>query len=261
MALALPLAGCIQTDGWPGSAYRETFHYSCDLRPGGRVHLENFNGPVEISGWDFDKVEIDGEKYASSPEELKDLRIETRSSPDQVEIFATRPRGGWLFSGSGARFTVRVPRMAVAEHISTSNGRIDARDLGAGADLRTTNGRIQGEAIRGELDARTSNGAIDMREVDGAGSFKTSNGSITLSLSRGPVDTLRMETSNGRISLRLPTDAAAHVDASTSNGSISNEFILAIPRVDKHHVSGNIGSGGPQIRLSTTNGSIRILRD
>ena len=31
-------------------------------------------------------------------------------------------------------------------------------------------------------------------------------------------------------------------------------------RVDKHHLEGVIGGGGPTIDLSTTNGSIRILR-
>jgi DUF4097 and DUF4098 domain-containing protein YvlB len=65
--------------------------------------------------------------------------------------------------------------------------------------------------------------------------------------------------------LHLPGDAAAHVVADTSNGSISSEFTVASKGdgdEEKHrkHMDGTIGAGGPTIDLSTSNGSIHILK-
>ena len=50
--LTVFLAGCDEMDlGNIGGSdrYREDFHYSFALNPGGTVRLENFNGSVEIS--------------------------------------------------------------------------------------------------------------------------------------------------------------------------------------------------------------------
>jgi hypothetical protein len=68
-ALAAVLSGCdLDEIGSFGNAhaYEKDFHHSYPLKSGGRLSLESFNGPVEIGGWDQDKVEIDAVQYASS---------------------------------------------------------------------------------------------------------------------------------------------------------------------------------------------------
>src|SRR5204863_5707499 len=67
-------------------AYQKDFHYSYDLQPGGRLSLENFNGAVEITGWDQNKVEIDGVQYASTPEMRDAIKIDVAASGDLVQI-------------------------------------------------------------------------------------------------------------------------------------------------------------------------------
>src|SRR5215510_12841461 len=72
-------------------AYEKNFHYSYALKPGGRLSLENFNGSVEISGWEKDTIEIEGIQYASTPELRDAIKIDIAASPDTVQIRTIRP--------------------------------------------------------------------------------------------------------------------------------------------------------------------------
>jgi hypothetical protein len=260
--LALALTGCVAVDFDPTGNVRESFHYSYDLQPGGRVSIDNSNGAVEVSGSDLNRVEIDGEKYASSDAMLKEVRIDIRNQPDLVEIRTVRPSNSGFFSNNGARYTIRLPRAAKIERIATSNGRIDIRDLDAGARLRTSNGRIHAERIRGGVEAQTSNGRIELSQVEGAITGKTSNGPISIAMNLAPKDNIRAETSNGSITVRLPRDASARVEASTSNSGVTSDFDLTgHVRMDSNHISGEIGKGGPMLDLHTSNGHISLTRD
>src|SRR5919202_307448 len=90
-AAAVLLAGCDFEDFGPSDRYRSAFHYSYDLEPNGRVSLDNFNGQIDVTGWEQNKVEIDGEKYAST-EELRDaIKIEIHNSPSSLDVRTVRP--------------------------------------------------------------------------------------------------------------------------------------------------------------------------
>jgi hypothetical protein len=53
----------------------------------------------------------------------------------------------------------------------------------------------------------------------------------------------------------------ARISARTSNSSIATEFDLrAHGEISRNRLEGDIGSGGPLIDLSTSNGSIHILK-
>lgn len=259
---ALLLTGCVEIDLGASDRYHADFHYTYDLKPGGRVSIDNNNGSIEVSGWDQDKVEVTGEKYANTEERLNDLKIDIRNQPDLIEIRTIRNTSGNFFGNGGARYTVRVPRSARLDRIVSSNGRIQVRDVDAGARLRTTNGRIEGDRIRGGVDAETSNGRIEIQEAEGRVTARTSNGPITIAMLKPPADNLSAETSNGSITVKLPPDSGARVDASTSNARISADFdITGHARIDRHHLSGDIGKGGPALDLHTSNGAIHIQRN
>jgi hypothetical protein len=59
--------------------------------------------------------------------------------------------------------------------------------------------------------------------------------------------------------LTIPSDSKAEIEASTVSGGISNDFGL---RVSGHFVGqnlrGELGDGGPRIKLSNVNGHIEI---
>src|SRR5690349_6457786 len=87
----LMLAGCDWEDFGSSTQYSTDFHYSYPLNPGGHVSLENFNGSVEIAGWDQNTVDIGGAKYGATPEARDAVKIDISHAADSVSIRTIRP--------------------------------------------------------------------------------------------------------------------------------------------------------------------------
>ncbi|HKD08212.1 MAG TPA: DUF4097 family beta strand repeat-containing protein [Bryobacteraceae bacterium] len=292
------LGGCALIDMGSSDRYQSDFHYTYDLQPDGHVSAETFNGSIDIEGWDQNKVEISGTKYGNS-EALRDhVTVEINHTTASIDIRAAR--GGSHEGSSGARFTLRVPRGAIVDRVTSSNGHIKIRDVARAARLVTSNASITATRLEGDVDAHTSNGSIEIEGVKGGATLKssngriemesvggpldaetsnnsitarldsapsaatrllTSNGSIDLTLGASPKADIRAETRNNGITLHLPPGVGAHLVAQTTNGSITSEFDLTSKgEEEKHHVDGVIGGGGPRIDLNTTNGKIRVVK-
>ena len=271
---AILLTGCISIDFGSSDRYRADFHYAYDLQPGGHINLENMNGPVEISGWDQNKIEITGVRNASTQEGLDALKIDIHNTPSSIDIRTVRPSG---FHNGGASYALRVPRAAVLDHIATTNGSLRVHDLDNGGYLKSTNGSLRIEDVRGAVDAQTSNSSIEVHSIGGDAKMKTSNGrihaediggeveaktsngSVSIELDHAPKSRIRVETSNGGITVRLPASTGAKLEADTTNGSVTTDFNVS-ESGRASHLDATINGGGPLIELTTRNGSISILR-
>jgi DUF4097 and DUF4098 domain-containing protein YvlB len=294
---ALLLAGCDFDDFGPSDRVRADFHYT--LKPAERISVENFNGEIELAGWDEPSIEVTGTKYASTQENLDNIRIDIHESAGLTEIRTIRPN---TFHGNqGTRYLIRVPRKTVPERIVSSNGSVRIHDIDASAHVHTSNGPVRVENVKGDVDAETSNGAIDLDAVtgkvhlhtsngriraeeltgqceaetsngavelhfkdgpDGPTRVHTSNGAAEVTMMKSPKGDVRVETSNGSITLETPSTTAARLNAETS-GSISSEFDVndhSDGEKRKHHLEGDIGGGGPLIELTTHNGSIHVRK-
>ncbi len=298
-ALILGLTGCIDfADFGDSDRFKEDFHYSYPLPSGGTVSLENSNGSVEISGWDQNTVEINGTKYARTRALLDQVKIDASASSGLVRIRTVRPEDN--HGGAGARYTIHVPRKVLLDTITTTNGSIKVEDVDGNARLKTSNGAIRTEKIHGEVDANTSNGAVEAQDLDGNARFHTSNGHIKVDAvhgsleaytSNGAIDVtlekpatnwpvklhssnghidltikssnvpdVRAETSNSSLTVHLPSSVNARVHATTSHASVESDFDLQGGNKGKSELDGTIGSGGPTLDLSSTNGAIKILK-
>ena len=234
----LLLTGCVYVgDMGSSDAYKQDFHSTYPLDAGGRVSVDSFNGPIEVVGWDQNTVEVNGTKYASHRAALDDIKIDVDAAASSVHIRAERPSD--IFHNGGVRFSIRVPRKAMLDQVSTSNGKLDVGDVEGDARLRTSNGAIRLTRMKGNVEARTSNGSIDVQDVTGnmnlhtsngsvhaetlGGGFEatTSNGRIVASL-KDPSTTwpVRLKSSNGRIELTLDATKLPDVEVETSNSSI-----------------------------------------
>ncbi len=298
--LAIFLAGCDEIDlgGIGGSdRYREDFHQSFPLSAGGSLRVENFNGSVEISGWDKNTIDIDGTKYANTEYRLKEMRVDIVPSGNSISIRTLPPldhRGN-----AGARFVIHVPRKTELASIVSSNGAIRVESIEGSTHLRTSNGSVHATALVGPLEVATSNGSVEVSDVTGdttlhttngtiradvrKGRFgaSTSNGSINVRLMEADANPVRLESSNGHIDLtmdavrevkattsnssitvHMPSSANATVDAHTSNSSITCDFDVSVHggMISKHRLEGMIGKGGPLLDLGTSNGSIKLLK-
>jgi len=137
-------------------------------------------------------------------------------------------------------FEVQVPA-GVRFEGATVNGDISGRSLPSDAELTTVNGDVELEA-GGVAHATTVNGSIDVR----MGSAKWT-------------ETLEFTTVNGGITVELPPSISAEFEASTVNGSVESDFPITIQgKMSPRSLRGRIGDGGPRLRMTTVNGSIRL---
>lgn len=256
----LSLSGCYIED-FTGPHVSRDFHYSYPLAANGKITVEAFNGSVEISGWDQNVVDISGTKHARSEQALDDLEIAIDHTANAVGIRSRRPYDG--HGNQGVRFVIKAPRNAVLDRITSSNGSIRVADLAGPARLKTSNGSIHVDGLSGGIEAQTSNGRIEatLEAANGPVKLDTSNGSVEVRLPAKFDDDVRVHTSNGSITVRAPESLNARVTARTSNSSIKSDFdIRSRGEINRHHLEGVIGAGGPLLDLSTSNSSIHITR-
>ena len=257
----LLLAGCVFVGGdWgDGERYKEDFHKSFPLQPGGAVSVENSNGSIEVMGWDQNTVEVNGTKYASTRDLLSELRVEMNASPTSVRVRTNRPSEIW-HGNMGVRYSLRVPRKVLLDRISSSNGAIRVEDIEGNANLRSSNGQIRVTRLAGDLEAATSNGRIEVRDLDGSANVHTSNGTIDADAQHGGFEA---STSNGRIEARLMNPAVSRpVRLESSNGHI--ELTLdgrEIPEVRARTSNSTVvvylpASANVRVQARTTHGSV-----
>lgn len=259
----LILGGCEDFDFGDRSRYKEDFHQSAPLSPGGRIDLDTVNGAVDVTGWEKDEVEINGTKQASEKYLLDGTRVQVTPSAGIVRIHTVLPSSGRR-GGVGVRYSLRVPHRVLLDRIVTSNGSIRIENIQGGLNLRSSNGEIRIVHAKGNLDAQTSNGRCELQDFEGNGTVRSSNGRIEGTILHGSVDAftsngslalsyedpdtsrplrldtsnsaievsisgpktpdVRATTSNAGITLKLPANAQARLRAHTSNASITSEF-------------------------------------
>jgi DUF4097 and DUF4098 domain-containing protein YvlB len=244
------------TGAAPAETLREPVDRTIDIRPGGEISLVNVNGKITITSWDQPRVRLQAEKYVESHDEqaakkaMQQLRIEVKATANGLSIETRQPNnngpGGFLEAlfgdhvNMGVRYELTVPR-SVNLNVENTNGSVHVEDLSGRLNLETTNGRIEVARCSGSVNAGTTNGAIRAELLQVASGAS-----------------MRLETTNGGITLAIPSNLAANIEAGTTNGSVTTDVPITTTRFEKHSLRGTMNGGGGLIRLSTTNGGIRI---
>ena len=234
----------------------QDFEWQGSVDRGDAVTIRGVNGSITASAASGSQVQVRATKEWDD-DDPDSVRIEVVEDSRGVLICAVYPsRRGRDPNrcGRGDDYEMSVRNNDVKVHFTV--------EVPAGVELeaRSVNGGIEARGIADEVEARTVNGGIAI-EGDGPVSAETVNGSIEARLGSAPSEDLRFKTVNGGIQLVLPTGTNADIDIRTVNGSIDTDFPLTIRgRWGPKSASGEIGAGGPEIEVSTVNGSIALVR-
>ncbi len=229
-------------------AFTEEFHQTYALTADGRVELENIDGAVHISTWDRNEVRVDALKSADSKDKLDEAHIEIDSGQDHLSIH-TKYRDHDLSFSWGSRhnpasveYTLTVPRNARLDEIKLINGSLDVTGAAGEVNASCINGRLEAHNLSGRAELSTINGHLDANfdQISGA--------------------SVELKSVNGSLELTIPSDSKAEIEANTVSGGIENDFGLHVNhhRFVGHDLRGELGSGGPRIKLENVNGSIEI---
>ena len=231
---------------------REEFRQTYPLSPNGRISLENLNGNVRIAAWDRGEVQVEAVKRAYRRERLNEAKIEVVATADAVRIKTVYPDWNQSFTSdvrgrynnpAVVDYTVTVPR----------NSRLESIDL--------INGSVDIDGVEGDVKASSVNGKVAARGLMGITKLSTVNGSLNATFSKlEETKPITLGSVNGSVLLVIPSDANAIVKAGTVHGGISNDFGLEVQHGDYvgHELYGQLGTGGPRVRLENVNGRITI---
>jgi DUF4097 and DUF4098 domain-containing protein YvlB len=219
------------------------------LPAGGAITVDGKqNGGISIKGWERHEILVRARIESRAPTQAEadslaqQVRIETAALNIHAEGPASRDDYQWYVS-----YEIFVPRRS---------------DL----SLQAHNGGIAISDVTGRIEFNTVNGGVALRRVGGAVNGRTTNGGVHVELAGTQWDgeMLSVTTTNGGVNVVLPDNYSAHLETSTVNGNISSDFALNVPltsrgRVPKE-ISVDLGSGGPTIRATTTNGGVRFAK-
>ena len=219
------------------------------LPAGGAITVDGKqNGGISIKGWDRNEILVRAKVEARAPTQAEanvlaqQVRIETAALNIHAEGPESRDDYQWYVS-----FEIFVPRRSDLS-LTAHNGGISIRD------------------VSGRMEFQTLNGGVSLSRVGGAVRGSTTNGGVHVELAgpRWDGEELNVRTTNGGVNLVMPDNYSAHLETSTVNGNVSSDFQLNVPLTDRgrmpKEISVDLGSGGPRIRATTTNGGVRVAR-
>lgn len=225
----------------------EPFHWQGEAPAGGTVEVHNINGGIRAVLATGNEVVVDATRRGKK-DDPDEVEIEVTQEGNRLIICARYPSPSGDLNECGdqqvqdfdvvVEFKIQVP-------------------AGLRFEPETVNGGIEVTGLKGPVEATTVNGSVDV-STTGSAQVRTVNGSITAVLGKVDGD-LEFETVNGAIEVSLPARSNFDLDARASNGSIDTDLAVAVSgRVKRNHLKGQVGSGGPNLRLSTVNGGITL---
>jgi beta-lactamase regulating signal transducer with metallopeptidase domain len=204
-----------------------------------RVHEIAANPPIVQDG---NAIHI-GEQHENLHNVSIDYEIE---APAETTLKAA--------SGSG---NIDVNGVGQNAKFATGSGNITAVGLQGGFKIETGSGNIAIDGSgQGDAKAQTGSGNIDLKGVHGALIAQTGSGEIKAAGT--PSSTWRLEAGSGSIELTTG-NAPMNLDASTGSGTISTVNAMTMQTSsDRRHVRGQLNGGGPEVRVETGSGDVKI---
>ena len=212
---------------------------------GGTINVDGMqNGGISVKGWERNEILVRYriQTQAATQAEADNLASQVRVSTANGQIRAEGPeQKGNAYWQVG--YEIFVPRQS---------------DL----SLRTHNGGIGISDVRGQVSFEAINGGVSLKRLGGNVTGQTVNGGLSVELtgSTWEGEGLNVRTTNGGLSVSVPDSYSAHLETGTVNGHLAVSPSIAEVARETKRLSLNLGSGGTNLRIYTTNGGVSIKR-
>ena len=231
---------CDNSRGWRNKAQSYCEVRTTTIDPRGTIDVDgNMNGGIRVEGWNRNEIELQAKVT------VWDRGEDVSADEISIDIDGTtiRSDGPSASNGSGwaVSFRLMVPERSDLE-LAARNGGISIRGVDGRIRFRTQNGGVKLRKLAGDVQGRTQNGGLSV-ELDG----RTWYG-----------EGLDVETTNGGVSMDIPEDYDAELVTGTVNGNLRIDFPVMVKGEIGKRLTTTLGSGGPTVRATTTNGGVTI---
>ena len=233
-------------------------HRTLALDRDGRVSVDTYKGTVTVTTWDKPEVRVDAtiepdgdDRESREKVQWTEVRIsggggsvEIKSDYDEVKHHARGFLGLFDFETGSlpfVRYTIQMPATA----------RLEIKDYKSG---------IAVSDLRADLKLHTYKGNARVANFDGAARVDTYKGDVRVAYARFSRAS-RFDTYKGEIDVRLPKDSRFELDADSGRrGDIESDFAMTMHagRSRAARASGAVNGGGPELRLTTYKGTLRV---
>jgi hypothetical protein len=258
-----------------GNNFSYDEHHELPVTGAPSIDIVNMFGNVDVRPSDSDAVIVDVKKTvrASNKEEADRLSSEftfrivndgatvrIASSQDPSEAGGRRAIGRQRFKSS---LTVLVPRTS-AVHVDNRNGRINIKDLAGNQNVTNRYGEVEVNNVSADVQVANSFGNINVQDATGAVTVNCRYGSAHVDFQTPPQKDISLSVEFGEIRLRLPPDSSFGLEARSAFGDVRSDFgSFSEDRRDRERervTRGQVGNGGPQIKVQTRFGDIRLQK-
>jgi DUF4097 and DUF4098 domain-containing protein YvlB len=202
------------------------------------------NGGVRVRGWQKNEI-------------LVRAKVQTQADTDaQARALA----GRITIHTGGGRVIADGPANERHENWSVSYEVFVPQQIDL--SLKAHNGGIHIADVRGHIEFATTNGGVTLQRLAGNVQGQTTNGGLSVELAgnRWDGEQLDATTTNGGVTVSIPSAYSAHLETGTVNGHINIDFPVTVHGEIGRRLAVDLGSGGPLVRVVTTNGGVSIQR-
>lgn len=174
-----------------------------------------------------------------------------------IDYEITTPRGTDLRANSGSG-DIRIEDEGGPVQVQTGSGNIDASGLSDHVSLETGSGNISASMSSAlDVKAQTGSGNIGLKNVQSGLWAHTGSGDIDVS--GKPMASWKVESGNGNVTLHTGGSPLS-LNATSGSGDInySGGNLKQTGGNNSHHVIGDANGGGPQVRVSTGSGDVKV---
>lgn len=223
------------------------------------------NGGIHVRNWDQPTIEIKVCKAAAADNTqiakaaLDKIHLVKNGNSLRVEGPSQDDEANWA-----ALILVFAPKNSKLD-LSASNGGISLREVASEVNARTVNGGISLVGTTGKMQVQAENGGISLSDCGGDVDVTVQNGGVNVKLAKNwSSGHLTGSTLNGGMSVEVPSDFSGTMlvrGSEHSHISCRSEKCASGEKTwdDEGRVI-KLGSGDPNIKLSTVNGGI-VIRD
>lgn len=266
-AMVLSSAACSIDISAHDTRYVDTVEKQFTLTGAPQVHLETFDGSVEVDTWDRNEVRVTIERHASDKAAAERLSIATNQDGDRVSVVVKDQPGDGrphvYFGSASARLIVTVPVRATME-VATGEGRVTVRDVVGAIDVKTGDGSVVLSGVNGEVNVSSGDGSLELDGIMPRLAARSGDGRVRVrTSSTAAIGEWKVSTGDGSVVVEVPEGFGAELAASTGDGRVAVHdlpFAGASDRHERGSASGRLGNGGGQLSIRTGDGSITVRK-
>ncbi|HEX4947666.1 MAG TPA: DUF4097 family beta strand repeat-containing protein, partial [Blastocatellia bacterium] len=196
---------------------QDELHQTYPLSANGTVSLSNVSGPVRITSWNENRVQVDAVKRGNR-EDFALVEFRVTDSPERLQIETISQRTNWRGNRNvWVEYDLKVPRSAVLNPITTTSGNITINDAGSRVVARSTSGDVTLRGINGDTKVSVTSGNISAERMGGALAITSTSGDLHINEVSA---NLTATTTSGNITA---IDLRADVSVAATSGDIRVE--------------------------------------